>query len=92
MEKLNWLFPVGIYFETLENGVKICSNLTIKTPEQHQGRRCDFFIVNLEQISLKKLMLSGTHLKSDDNITITFAFLKYFLKPKHIIPASLNSI
>ena len=27
------------------------TELTIKTPEWHQGRRCSVFIVNLEQIS-----------------------------------------
>ena len=30
---------------------EICSNLTIKTPEQHQGRRSGVSVVKFEQIS-----------------------------------------
>ena len=34
--------------ETLEQGVKICSKSTIKTPEQRQWRHSGVFIVNFE--------------------------------------------
>ena len=37
--------------ETLEQGVKLYSKLTIKTPEQCHWRRSDVFIVNFEHIS-----------------------------------------
>ena len=37
--------------ETLEQGVKICSKLTIKKPERRQWSRSGVFIVNFEHIS-----------------------------------------
>ena len=37
--------------ETLEEGVKLYSKLTIKTPEQRHWRRSGVFIVNFEHIS-----------------------------------------
>ena len=56
---------------------KICSNLTIKTPEQRQWRRLGVFINNLEEIlhnvlaflllTLNKWMLAGS-------IQYTFAY------------------
>ena len=36
--------------ETLEQGVKIYSKLTIKTPERRQGHRSVVFIVNFEHV------------------------------------------
>ena len=49
-------FPVGIYLVKVNIGntrrmCEICSELTIKTPEQLQWRRSGVFIVNFEQIS-----------------------------------------
>ena len=46
----------GIYLFKFNNRntltmCEICSNLTIKTAEWHQWRRCDVFIANFEQIS-----------------------------------------
>ena len=36
--------------EILEHGVKICSKLTIKTPEQSQWHRSAVFILNFEHV------------------------------------------
>ena len=49
--------PAGIYLFNLKNGntrtiYEVCSNLTIKTPEQRQWYRSGDFIVNFGQISL----------------------------------------
>ena len=48
--------PTGNYMFKLNNGYtgamcKICSKLTIETPEQRQWRHSGAFIVNFEQIS-----------------------------------------
>ena len=42
--------------DLLEQGMKICSKLTIKTPERRQWRRSGVFTVNFEQISLLVLV------------------------------------
>ena len=42
--------------DPLEQGMKICSKLTIKTPERRQWRRSGVFTVNFEQISLLVLV------------------------------------
>ena len=49
-------FPVGIYLLKVNNRnararCKMCSKLTIKTPERRQWRRSGVFIVNFEYIS-----------------------------------------
>ena len=36
--------------ETLEHGVKICSTLTIKTPERIYWHRSAVFIINFEHV------------------------------------------
>ena len=50
-----WSIPLGIYFKVNNRNTKtmckICSKLTIKTPERCQWRRSGLFIVNFEQIS-----------------------------------------
>ena len=38
--------------ETREKGVKICSNLTIMTPERRQRQRSGVFIVNFEHVNV----------------------------------------
>ena len=45
-------FPVGIYLFKVNSRIrsKICSKLTIKTPEQCQWRHSGVFIVNFEHI------------------------------------------
>ena len=42
--------------DLLEQGMKICSKLTIKTPERRQWRRSGVFTVNFEQISFLVLV------------------------------------
>ena len=42
--------------EILEQGVEICSKLTIKTPERNRWRRFGVFFVNFENISHLVLM------------------------------------
>ena len=47
--------PVGVYLLKVNNRDtrtknKICSKLTIKTPERRQGRHSSIFIVNFEHI------------------------------------------
>ena len=42
--------------DPLEQGMKICSKLTITTPERRQWRRPGVFLVNFEQISLLVLV------------------------------------
>ena len=42
--------------DLLEQGMTICSKLTIKTPERRQWRRSGVFTVNFEQISLLVLV------------------------------------
>ena len=49
-------FPANIYLfkvndRNTRNRCKICSKLTIKTPEQRHWRRYDVFIANFEHIS-----------------------------------------
>ena len=68
--------PTGNYMFKVNNRntrkrCKICSKLTIKTPERSHCRRAGAFIINFEQISylflvflllnLKKLTLAGKH-------------------------------
>ena len=56
MNVSGYYYPDNVYFskstiETLERGVKICSKLTIKTPDRLHWRRPDIYIVNFEHIS-----------------------------------------
>ena len=49
-------YPANIYlfevnYKNTRKRCKICSKLTIKTPERRQWRRSDVFIVNFEHIS-----------------------------------------
>ena len=58
---LDKCFPANIYLLKVNNGntrkkCKICSKLTIKTPEQSQCRRSGVFIVSFELISHLFLM------------------------------------
>ena len=55
------LIPAGFYVLNVNNKgtrtrCEICSKLIIKTPERHQWRRYDVFIVNFESISHLVLM------------------------------------
>ena len=45
----------NLTIEKLEQGVKFCSKLTIKTPEQRQWRHFSVFIVIFEHISHRVL-------------------------------------
>ena len=55
-------FPTDIYlfkvtFTLLESCVKLCSKLTIKTPERHHWCRFGVFLVNFKHISSEKIFL-----------------------------------
>ena len=54
--RLSNLTKLNIYLSkvnnrNIETGCEICSNLTIKIPEQRHWRRLDVFMVNSEHIS-----------------------------------------
>ena len=58
MHNKSWMSysPAGIYLLKVNNSnfrgrCRICSKLTIKTPERRQRRHSGVFIVNLEHIS-----------------------------------------
>ena len=55
------VYPAGIYLlkvnhRNIRKRCKICSKLTIRTPERHQWRRPGVFTVNFENISHLVLM------------------------------------
>ena len=65
-------YPVGIYLLKVNNRntrtrCEICSKLTVKTPERHQCRRSDVFIVNFEHILhlVLVLLFNYEHVNAD---------------------------
>ena len=85
--KMGYIAPVSIYLFKVNNTntktrCKICSNLTIKTPERRQWRRSGIFIVNFEHISqlvLVFLLLTLNRWMSTGALPFTFLFFWFLL-------------
>ena len=82
--------PAGNYIFKLNNKntrtrCKICSKLTIKTPERRYWRRSGIFIVNFEQVNVGWGRIRGALRTLSKNFRLSFSYISIFFSSKLLV-------